>query len=55
MDGRKAAGQDCDYWPGVRPCPLLNYDDGDDDGDGDGGDDGDGDGDGDGVGNVDEE
>ena len=44
MDGRKAAGQDCDYWPGVRPCPLLNYDDDDDDGDDDG-DDGDDDGD----------
>ena len=37
MDGRKAAGQDCHYWPGVRPCPLLNYDDDDDGGD-DGGD-----------------
>ena len=22
MDGRKAAGQDCDYWPGVGPCPC---------------------------------
>ena len=22
-DGRKAAGQDCDYWPGVNPAPAC--------------------------------